>query len=96
MRNNLRPADIPARTGGDEFLIILPETDLESAKEVIGRLQDVLVATMKEKKCPVTFSIGAATYTEPPDSLDEMIKSADELMYSVKSKGKNNLRLEAL
>ncbi len=96
MRNNLRPPDIPARTGGDEFLIILPETGLESAKEVLGRLQEVLLASMKENKWPVTFSIGAATYTEPPDSLDEMIKSADELMYSVKFNGKNNLRLEAL
>ncbi len=46
---------------------------------------------MRDHQWPVTFSIGAVTFTEQPDTLDEMIREADRLMYSAKRSGKNQI-----
>jgi diguanylate cyclase (GGDEF)-like protein len=46
---------------------------------------------MQQNHWPVTFSIGAVTFLAPPESLQEMIKRADEAMYSAKASGKNRL-----
>lgn len=52
----------------------------------------VLLDSMRKNDWPVTFSIGMVTYNEPPASVDEMIKAADTLMYSVKETTKNAVR----
>jgi PleD family two-component response regulator len=46
---------------------------------------------MKARSWQVTFSIGAATFLDPPDSLDEIIRMADETMYAIKAHGKDNV-----
>lgn len=53
------------------------------------RSQDRLLEAMKVNDWPVTFSIGAVTYINPPDSADAMLKEADARMYKVKQAGKN-------
>ncbi len=94
IRNNIRESDVIARFGGDEFAILMPETKYESAQIVIGRVQQSLLDIMQKNGWPVTFSIGVVTFTRPPDSVDDTVKKADELMYSVKNKGKNSTRYE--
>ena len=94
IRNNIRESDIIARLGGDEFALMLPETGYESAQTVISRVQKNLLDVMQKNGWPVTFSIGVATFIEPPNSVDEIVKKADELMYSVKNKGKNSIAYE--
>ena len=91
IQRSLREVDIVARLGGDEFAIMLPETDGVHANEIMRKIQARLTATMAEMKWPVTFSIGTVTYAAPPVSVDEMIKTADNLMYNVKHKGKNRI-----
>ncbi len=93
-QNTLRKIDIVARIGGDEFAILLPRTSYESAEVVLYRVQRVLVASMKQQGFSVTFSIGAITFSDPPDSVTEMIERADNLMYFAKKKGKNLLQHE--
>ncbi len=93
-QNTLRKIDIVARIGGDEFAILLPRTSYESAEVVLYRVQRVLVASMKQQGFSVTFSIGAITFSDPPDSVNEMIERADNLMYFAKKKGKNLLQHE--
>jgi PleD family two-component response regulator len=44
---------------------------------------------MQERKWPVSFSVGVVTFTIPPESVEEMVKRADELMYEVKRSGKS-------
>jgi diguanylate cyclase (GGDEF)-like protein len=92
LQHNVRSMDIASRLGGDEFAVILPETDSEQARIVIERIQNILAEKMKEKECAVTFSIGVATFPEPPEGLDNLIKAADELMYEVKQTGKNTAK----
>ncbi len=91
LRSNLRTSDTVARLGGDEFAILLPETHPTAAKEVLTKLQKLLRIAMKAGGWKVDFSIGLASFLEPPVSVDDLIRTADELMYSVKTNGKGAL-----
>lgn len=88
---NIRPSDIFARLGGDEFALLLPETDHYSFDLVIKRIRAIIETELKKNNFPVTLSIGAITFKIFNSTIDEMIKQADELMYNVKRKGKNNI-----
>lgn len=88
---HIRSTDILARFGGDEFVILLPETTGESAKSTFEKLQRKLMESMLDNSWPVTFSIGVVSYHTPPASVEEAVRSADALMYEVKRSGKNKL-----
>jgi len=94
IRRSLREVDVVARLGGDEFAILLPETGPKSAQEVMRKVKANLNQVIRQINCPVTFSIGTVTYTDPPESVEEMIRKADVLMYQVKSNGKNTVKHE--
>lgn len=96
MQRNIRQTDYVARLGGDEFAIILPNTTRAAALLVLSKLLQKLNRRMQLNRWPVTFSIGAVTFLTPPESLQEMIKRADEAMYSAKVKGKNRLEQEEI
>lgn len=95
MQAHLRKTDIVARVGGDEFVALLPETDLQTAPVVISNMQHELLSEMIENGWPVTFSIGVLTLTAPQLSVDEILGRADQLMYMVKNGGKNNIQYAA-
>jgi len=89
LKLQLRGIDIIARMGGDEFVMILPETDDQAAHKVVPRLQSSLLEEMQSYHWPVTFSIGVLTFVSAPSDADEMFRLADQLMYSAKKEGKN-------
>lgn len=91
IRSNIRSSDVLARFGGDEFVILLPDTPGDAALKFLNKIHDHLDQAMVQKNWPVSFSIGAATYIKVPSTVDEVIRHADELMYSVKHGGKNRL-----
>jgi diguanylate cyclase (GGDEF)-like protein len=91
MQKSIRQTDSVARMGGDEFALLLPNTHTDAASQVLTKLVNELNRRMQQNHWPVTFSIGAVTFLAPPESLQEMIKRADEAMYSAKASGKNRL-----
>ena len=93
----LRPNDMVARFGGEEFSVLLPETSLENAVTIAERLRErVSTACPGEingKELPgVTVSIGVADY-KPGDSLESVLASADSAMYKAKKAGRNCVRI---
>ncbi len=91
LQANLRSTDIIARLGGDEFAVLLPETSSQIAQHVMTKLRDHLLNDMRKCGWPVTFSIGIATFPDCTISFDEMIRHADELMYTAKKSGRNRI-----
>lgn len=92
VRTHVRKTDIVARMGGDEFVVLLTETDAQTAPVVISNMQRELLKAMGDNGWPVTFSIGVLTVTVPYLSVDEMLIRADQLMYRAKNEGKNGIR----
>ena len=91
MKRQLRKTDIVARLGGDEFALLLPETGHEAAQTAVSKLRFSLLDEMQKQQWPVTFSIGLLTCMDASLSVGDLIKMADELMYSVKKGTKNNI-----
>ena len=91
LRAQLRSTDLPARLGGDEFAVMLPGLDARGASQATQILQSRLLSAMEHRGWPITFSIGLATYATAPDSVDEMVKRADMLMYKMKREGKGGI-----
>jgi diguanylate cyclase (GGDEF)-like protein len=94
LRNNSRSSDLIARLGGDEFAVLMPEGGFDSAELFLRKIQDRLLEAMNEHEWSVTFSIGAVTFQTVPDSVDELLRQADTMMYAVKRSGKNKVRHE--
>lgn len=86
-----RKTDVVARLGGDEFVVLLIEAEKTRAAAATKNLQDKLLNGMRESARPVTFSIGLVTFETVPAEGQQMIKMADDLMYEVKKRGKNNI-----
>lgn len=84
-----RASDLAARVGGDEFVVLMPDTPVDAARAAMVRLHARLCDEMKCADIPVTFSIGVASFDEEIPSMSEMLKEADEAMYTVKRSSKN-------
>ena len=89
---NIRVTDSASRLGGDEYALILPETDAEAAGKFFSKLSRHLSDAIMRDKWPVTLSIGIVTYVIAPTTIDEMIRIVDKLMYSAKTSGKNQVK----
>ena len=93
LQQNTRLTDVVARLGGDEFALLFPEADLASLNTVLAKLHLALTEMVSAHRWPVGFSIGGISYGCPPESVEALLKPADQLMYEVKKSGKNALRV---
>lgn len=81
---HLRTHDVPCRTGGDEFMLLLPDLSGADCAPVIARLRDQLAIANTGRPIPVSLSIGTASWPEVPDSCEQLLEIADAAMYSDK------------
>lgn len=88
LRAAIRKADSAARMGGDEFALILPETDADGATQLVGKLADQLKAALVGHPQNASCSIGVVTMRQPGASTVDIVAAADAVMYQVKGAGK--------
>src|SRR5450432_4256325 len=95
IKSQLRLIDYAFRYGGDEFVILLPQTDKQSALIVARRIQEMMRKTVFLSEdglnLNVRCSMGLATYPEDAKSSHEIIRQADEMMYMVKNSSRDNI-----
>jgi diguanylate cyclase (GGDEF)-like protein len=92
IQENVREIDIVARFGGEEFCVVLPDTDMEGARVVAERIRkSAEKRTIKayDNTVRVTLSIGIAVYPSDGKFLEEMMDKADWSLYRAKSQGRN-------
>ncbi|MDZ7852307.1 MAG: GGDEF domain-containing protein [Halomonas sp.] len=89
-----RQVDLHARWGGEEFTLLLPECSLEAAINSAERLCAAIAEQTFKHKKPVTTSIGV-TVLAPEDTIDSLIKRADDVLYRAKGAGRNRVDSEA-
>lgn len=99
IRSPLRPNDLVARFGGEEFAVLLPETTVSNAEIIAERLRDHVATAdpgmLDNRQLPaVTISLGIAG-RQPGYSLDMMIAAADVAMYHAKRNGRNRVQVAA-
>ena len=93
MRDTVRPSDVVARFGGEEFVLLLPDTPMEEAEKVMVRVQRELTKQLylhNNERVLITFSAGVAL-GRPGENRDEHIARADCAMYEAKAGGKNRV-----
>jgi diguanylate cyclase (GGDEF)-like protein len=93
LRTMSRASDVVARTGGEEYLLILPDTSLDAARVLAERIRMAIAEhplLVSRQRIPVTVSLGVASVTGEAD-LDELYKEADRAMYLAKRGGRNRV-----
>lgn len=93
VRNHLRQADVAARWGGDEILIMLPETDMAGGAVLAGKLRSLVEKSPMnygDRKIALTVTMGINVYNRP-GPVSECIRGADRAMYAGKQMGKNTV-----
>lgn len=98
LRDTLRPADLAARYGGDEFVVVLPETHARSANSVAKRIRSRVASRMFQHEgnlVQTSVSLGIACYPGPGiQGVDDLLRLADEGLYEAKKKKKDGKRDE--
>jgi diguanylate cyclase (GGDEF)-like protein len=84
-----RLGDLVARTGGEEFTLILPGTAEHEAYLVAERIRTGVSSEFVDDAMPITFSLGVATYPDHGRSADAVIEAADQALYAAKALGRN-------
>lgn len=95
-QQSIREIDLLARFGGDEFIIMLPQTSVDQAQLITERIKknlEKLVVHQNGCDHQVTASMGIAALTQPFETLDDLVKKADEALYKSKNAGKNQARV---
>src|SRR5215211_2470215 len=94
--NSVREVDLIGRYGGEEFIILLPETDRTTSMQMAERLRASIASIpikLFEREISVTVSIGVATQDENTTDLETLIARADQAMYIAKHKGRNRVAM---
>ena len=93
---SVREVDLVGRWGGEEFVILMPGTDIEEAMHAAERMRQAVAAAparLAETSCSYTASFGVAAFTADTPSLDALLRRADQALYRAKEKGRNRVEI---
>ena len=94
LKSQIRACDVACRTGGDEFVVVLPGTTRDGAEQLAGRLRDLLTTMRRgtgQSDHPVKMSIGYAALGPGSGDVDSLVAAADHAMYEAKAATKLGL-----
>lgn len=91
LQSKLRETDFLARFGGEEFLVLLPETEFTAASEVAEKLREAVALAPHATGHPVTISIGLAMAGPEDSHEDDAVRRADKFLYQAKHAGRNRV-----
>jgi diguanylate cyclase (GGDEF)-like protein len=94
LRSNSRAIDTPARYGGDEFALVLPETGAREAEQTATRICERLMQDGEEPL--ISVSVGQAVYPHDGTSIEQLLAAADAALYRMKRRGTGKLRLHQI
>lgn len=89
IRENIRQIDTPSRIGGDEFAILMPNTDAAECESFCKQLSLEISKQMEDASLPLSTNIGYATFAKPPASISEVFDMAENAMHRAKTSGKS-------
>ena len=92
----IRSIDFLGRYGGEEFIIILPDCDIDGGIEIAKRIQKSLKEnnlTIEDKELIVTLSMGISMLTDENETFEQLIHKADKAMYTAKENGRNRIEV---
>ncbi len=87
LSNSVRANDVVARVGGDEFVVLLPETG-EAGAHQVASVVDRVTNRIGGQGRPISVSVGAVTFRYPPADVAELVRRSDDAMYAAKRAGK--------
>ena len=97
LRSVLRDRDFAGRNGGEEFAVLLPDTDIAVALEVAERVRAAIAEiTLPGTDVPVTASIGVAGFPDHASTLERLERLADAALYLAKRQGRNRVELASV
>ncbi len=96
IKENIRNVDLPCRVGGEEFIVVLPDTDINVAEKVAERLRRSVGSKLFDVPdlktgLNITISIGLSAYEGSSDTMEAMFKRADQALYKAKDSGRNQV-----
>ncbi len=99
LNRDMRAVDRVARIGGEEFAIIMPDTQADAAMQTAERIRSMAVAkkvhTPEGHMMSTTISMGVATFPQHGDSMEALVEAADQALYRAKAAGRNCVRRAA-
>ncbi|WDU79769.1 sensor domain-containing diguanylate cyclase [Lysinibacillus sp. G01H] len=93
MESVAREGDVCCRYGGEEFVMLLPNTTVEGAKLVAEQLRKTLADTVSPCGRPITLSAGIASYPAMANTTEALIEAADDALYLAKQEGRNQVKV---
>jgi diguanylate cyclase (GGDEF)-like protein len=94
LRKNTRKMDTVSRYGGEEFMVILPNTHVEDASVTAMRIHTAVEAGGTELGLPMTVSIGIAGFRRGEDNVESLLSRADRALYASKERGRNRFSVD--
>lgn len=92
VKENIRATDIVARWGGEEFMVLMPQADIQAAKNTAEKLRLAIAGHHFDKVKELTVSFGVAAF-EPQDDMNSLLKRVDDALYQAKEQGRNRVEI---
>lgn len=92
VKENIRATDVVARWGGEEFMVLMPQSNMQGARNAAEKLRLTIASHRFDKAGEVTASFGIAAF-EPQDDLNSLLKRVDDALYLAKQRGRNRVEI---